>query len=269
MPALPYFTTEDGCRLFYTTYGFETSKPFAIFLNGATQTTLYWGTHVPTFSKYFRLLFYDARAQGRSGLGRQSLTLQQHVSDLKGLLERLAIDKAQLVGISHGARVALAFADELPQMVDHLVLCSLGLKTNERSKTVIRSWLAILQLSGVEAMAWAALPVVFGNNFLKQHKRMLDKIVKAVVKRNRKRALIAQLDAILHYPPPTGIPARYRPPTLVISGSEDPIINQADARQLANLYEARHKEFSGVGHSIPTEAPLLFEKILIGFLVKS
>jgi pimeloyl-ACP methyl ester carboxylesterase len=266
---LPYFTTADSCKLFYTTYGFETSKPVVIFLNGTTQTTLYWGAHVPVLSKHFCLLFYDARAQGQSDLGMRPLTLQLHVSDLKELMGHLAINKAHLVGLSHGAQVAQAFWGDHPEMVGHIVLCSMGFKTNERARTVIKSWIEVLQLSGLEAMAWAALPIVFGNKFLKQNEKMLDKIVKAVVKRNRKKSLIAHLKAVLNYPPSDGIAYRHSPPMLVISGLEDPIINSADVHQLADFYKARLEELSSIGHSIPAETPHIFERLLIDFLVKS
>ena len=266
---MPYFTTKDACKIFYRTYSVETSNPVVIFLNGTTQTTLYWGGLVPAFSRRFGLLCYDARAQGQSNLGNKPISLKLHVSDLKDLLEYLAVDKAHLVGMSHGAWVALAFSAEFPEMVDHLVLCSLSAKTNDRSRAIVRSWLEVLRLSGLEAMAWAALPTVFGNSFLNQHQKILDKIVDAVVLRNSRRSLIAQLEAVLRYPSPYSMAEKLNQPTLVISGAEDPIIDPGDVRQLVDLCKARHEELSGIGHSIPAEAPRIFEKIVLSFLSES
>jgi 3-oxoadipate enol-lactonase len=263
---VPYFTTKDACKIFYRTYGIEASNSVVIFLNGITQTTLYWGGLVPTFSKHFGLLCYDARAQGQSDLGNKPISLKLHVADLKDLLEYLSVEKAHLVGISHGAWVALAFTAEFPEMVDHLVLCSLSAKTNDRSRTIVRSWLEILRLSGLEAMAWAALPTVFGNSFLNQHKKILDKIVEAVVLRNSRKPLIAQLEAVVRYPSPGSITENLNQPTLVISGAEDPVIDPGDVRRLADLCKARNEELSGIGHSIPAEAPRVFEKIVLDFL---
>jgi pimeloyl-ACP methyl ester carboxylesterase len=265
---MPFLTTKDGCNLFYTAHGIDTSKPVVIFLNGTTQTTLYWGAHVPVLSKRLRLLFYDARAQGQSDLGDKPISLELHVNDLKFLMTQLGIDKAHLVGISHGARVALAMAVECPEMVDRMVLCSLGAKTDQRGKVTVRSWLQLLHLSGLEAMAWAALPTVFGEKFLKQHQNSLDMIVNAVVKRNTKRALIAQLDAILQYPPPDGMPAVFDRPTLIITGAEDPLVNSEDVERLADLCDARHEKLAGIGHSIPAEAPRVFEKRVLEFLTE-
>jgi len=265
---VPYFTTKDACKIFYTTYGVEASKPVAIFLNGTTQTTLSWGGLVPAFSKRFGLLCYDARAQGQSDLGNMPISLKLHVSDLKDLLGHVAVDKAHLVGISHGSWVALPFAAEFPEMVDHLVLCSLSAITNDRARAIVRSWLEILRLSGLEAMAWAALPTVFGNSFLNQHQKILDKIVDAVVLRNSRRSLIAQLEAVLRYPPPGNLTKNLIQPALVISGADDPIIDPSDVRRLADLCNARHIELAGIGHSIPAEAPRLVEKLVLDFLIE-
>jgi len=266
---VPYFTTTDGCKIFYTTYGVDAADPVVIFLNGFTQTTLYWGAHVPAFSKHYRLLFYDARGQGQSDLGYGPISLKLHISDLKDLMAHLAFERANLVGISHGARVALEFAVGFPGMVDRLVMCSFSGRTSPRCRAIVRSWLEILQLSDLRAMAWAALPAVFGNPFLKHHHNMLDKIVNAVVLRNRKKALLAQLEAVLKFPPANSRPAGFGKPTLVMTGTEDILVEPDDIRQLVDLCEADHKELVGIGHGIPAEAPELFDKLVLEFFASN
>ena len=262
---MPYFTTPDGCNIFYKTYGVDRSKPVVVFLNGTTQTTLYWGNHVPVFAKGYGLIFYDARGQGQSDLGAASISLKLHVSDLYNLLDHLAVDRVHQIGISHGARVALEFAIEFPARINRLVLCSISAQPSYRCRVIIRSWLEILKLSGVKAMAWAALPTVFGNRFLKDHQNIIDKIVNAVVIRNRKSALIAQLDAVLNYPAPDLTPANFDKAPLIISGSEDPLVEPDDNRQLAHRCNGRYERLTGIGHSIPAEAPKLFQNLVLEF----
>jgi 3-oxoadipate enol-lactonase len=227
---------------------------------------MYWGSHVPTFSSRYGLLCYDARCQGQSDPGSVPISLQLHVSDLYHLLAYLSIDKVHLVGISHGARVALEFAAEFPQMVEKLVLCSISARTSERCIAFVRSWLEILKLSDLKAMAWAAVPAVFGNRFLKHHQKTIDKIVNAVVLRNSKTSLLAQLDAALRYPQSESIPPDFNLPTHIVTGSEDPLIDSDDVRRLADLCKARHVQLKGIGHSVPAEAPELFEQIVFDFL---
>ncbi len=262
---MPYFTTPDKCNIFYRIYGVDQSKPIVAFLNGTTQTTLYWGNQVPVFSTGYGLLFYDARGQGQSDLGVAPISLQLHVSDLKNLLDHLAVDRVHLVGLSHGARVALEFALEFPARVNRLVLCSIGAQTSDRCRAIVRSWLEILKLSGLKAMAWAALPAVFGNQFLKDHQKIIDKIVDAVVIRNSPDALIAQLEAVLNYPAPDRIPANFDKATLIISGSEDLLVEPDDTQLLTHQCQGHHEMINGVGHSIPAEAPEIFQKLVLEF----
>jgi 3-oxoadipate enol-lactonase len=264
-PAVPYFTTPDGCKIFYRSYRVDRLKPVIVFLNGTTQTTLYWGNQVPVFSKDYGLLFYDARGQGQSDLGAVPLSLGLHVSDLKNLLDHLAVDRVHLVGISHGARVALEFAIEFPARVYRLVLCSTSAQNSDRCRAIVRSWLEILKLSGVEAMAWAAVPAVFGSRFLKDHQKIIAKIVAAVVIRNSRDALISQLDAVLNYPAPARIPVDFHPAILIISGSQDLLVEPDDAQQLAHRCRGRHETIDGIGHSIPAEAPEIFQKLVLEF----
>ena len=79
---------------------------------------------MPAFAHHYGLLFYDARAQGQSDLGHEPISLKLHVADLTFLMAELGIDRANLVGISHGARLALAMATECPDRVDRLALPS-------------------------------------------------------------------------------------------------------------------------------------------------
>ena len=291
---MPYFTTQDGCRIYYETHGFDrpashkrphlglaqgktespgfqnaeqkSSKPVVVFLNGTMQNTMYWKAAVTVFEDRFRVLLYDARAQGRSDIGEGRLSLEGHAADLAQLLEYLELEKAYLVGLSHGAKVALVCAANSPERIERLVLCSVSAKCSCRARLVLRSWLETLRSSGLEAMAGIALPVVFGENFLREKERILYAIMKGIVERNRKEALIRQLETMIAYPPLSRITGSVRIPALVISGSDDPLVTGQGARELAKLCGGRHKQLIGVGHSIPNEAPELFNETLLEFL---
>ena len=263
---MPYFTTQDGCRLFYETQGVDPSKRVVVFLNGTLQTTLHWKTHATALKDQFSVVMYDARAQGQSDLGSQGLSLDGHAEDLSAFLQHLGVEQAHLVGLSHGAKVALAYAAQSPQHVDRLVLCSVSATATCRSKLLVKSWLDILKDSGLEAMAWFALPIVFGERFLKQRQRILDSIVKGIVMRNSKEALIAHFEAMVTYPPLSQIARHIYIPPLVISGSDDPLVTEEGAKELAELCGGRHQQIVGVGHTVPAEAPELFNETILEFL---
>jgi 3-oxoadipate enol-lactonase len=264
--SLPYFTTPDNCKLYYTTDNFEADHPVVIFLNGTIQTTIYWEPHAAVFAKHFRVLRYDARAQGKSDIGNRPISAEIHTSDLKQMLAHLNVPKAHLVGISHGAYVALKLAATAPEWVGRLALCSIGNDSQAYVKQIVHAWLQILQRTDLETMAWAVMPLVFGKRFLNQNRKIVDKVIAAIAVRNAKEALIAHFRAMSDYPSPETFVSSIQCPTLVISGSDDPIVSHRDARQLAKDCRGRHEIFAQTGHSIPAEAPALFQQVVSDFL---
>jgi 3-oxoadipate enol-lactonase len=265
---MAYFRAEDGCRIYFETQGFDSERPVVVFLNGTMQSTVNWKPHGTAFKDRFRMLMYDARGQGQSDSGRQELSLEGHAADLGQLLEHLGIEKAHLAGLSHGAKVALAYAARSPERVDRLVLCSVTAALTQSARLFVRSWLAMLKEHGLEAMVRAALPVVFGESFLRDNKRILDSMVKATIRRNSTEGLTALLESMLSYPPLSGMVGSLAVPSLVISASDDPLVTEEGARELAALCGGGHRHVAGIGHCVPNEAPELFEKLVSEFLAE-
>jgi pimeloyl-ACP methyl ester carboxylesterase len=262
---MPHFKTKDGCRLFYETIGVDPLKPAVVFLNGTTQATVHWRSQTLYFKKEYRILLYDARAQGQSEVGPSPLTLDIHADDLFNLLVHIGFEKALLVGLSHGAHVALAMAAKNPAQVDRLVLCSMAAETSARARTALQSWRKILRAGGLEAMAWAALPMIFGQAYLSESQRILDKMVSAIATRNRADALLAHLDAMTCYSSPSLHSTTICQPTLVISGDQDPLVSRDGAARLAALCRGSHRLLPQTGHTVPIEAPDLFNQELAAF----
>jgi 3-oxoadipate enol-lactonase len=263
---MPQYQTNDDCKIYYEPHGFEFSKPAVIFLNGTMQTTFNWRPHARVFKDSFSVILYDARAQGQSDLGKKKLSLGLHVKDLFKLLHHQKIKKAHLVGLSHGAYVALAFTSRFPDYVDRLVLCSISAKKSAKANTILKSWLDILKRCDLKVMALAAIPIVFGKIFLEQNDNITDKIAEAIALRNSKSALIEHFQAMTRYTELSQHANKINCPALVISGSHDQLINLKEARQLAKLCRGRYEEIPRAGHNIPAETPELFNKIVLKFL---
>jgi 3-oxoadipate enol-lactonase len=263
---MPFFRTQDGCNLYYELLGQGPGKNTITFINGTLQTTIYWKTVGKKLADRFRLLLYDCRGQGESDLGDQPLSLRQHADDLQALLYELEIHQSHIVGISHGARVALTLAGNQPELVARMVLCSISTHSTYRARMIVRSWLEILQRHSLDAMVWAAVPHVFGSQYLKQNAKILERIVKTIVRRNHGQALRAHLEAMHRYPPLRAGISRTPFLTLVLSGEDDPLVTAEGSREIAQICGGRYQELQGIGHSIPAEAPDLFAKMLSDFL---
>lgn len=266
---MPRFDADDGCPLFYDIFADNAaSGPTIVFLNGTAQTTLNWWPFANRLKRAARVVLYDARCQGRSGSGRHEPELERHATDLAQLLEHLSIARAGLIGLSHGARVALSTARRFPNRITRLMLLSLDLDTGMRAQLTVAGWRTILAECGLEALMRAMLPVVFSEAFLRQQTRVLDKIVEALVQRNDAGKINRLLTALADYPPvadtlpETGLPSR------VLAGADDPLVSSTGAQALAKRLKGSFRLLDDTGHSIPAEAPeSLLEEITHFFRV--
>jgi hypothetical protein len=55
---MPYFSTSDDCKIYYKTYDLDTVKPAVVFLNGTTQTAVYWEGHRKVFRQRWLRLWW-------------------------------------------------------------------------------------------------------------------------------------------------------------------------------------------------------------------
>jgi pimeloyl-ACP methyl ester carboxylesterase len=263
---MPYFKTVDGCSIYYELLGKGPGKSVITFANGTLQTTLYWKAIAKHLTHKYQLLLYDGRGQGETEIGERALSLENHSDDLFELLCALEIYQTHLIGISHGARVALEFANRHPGLVGRIVLCSLSTQSTFRARMIVRSWYEILQRHSLDAMVWAAVPHVFGHRYLRANAKVLERIVNTIVRRNRAESLRAHLEAMRHYPPVSKTLRKFPFLLLVLTGEDDPLVTKQGAREIARICGGRHKEIAGAGHSIPAEAQTTFLELIDPFL---
>jgi len=262
---MPYFVTNDDCRLYYTFSEPDPDLPVLAFLNGLAQTTTYWHGQTKFFSEDYRVLRYDGRAQGSSGSGTAPLTPARHVADLLALFDHLGIDSASLAGLSHGAYIAMAFTAQHPERVNKLVVCNLRAGRYGDSDIVAR-WLRKLTVGGLEAYALDVITAATGQSFRAGHARLIPMMAKAVAARNSQAGLASQLEAMLAYPPASSLAKKVNVPALVISGGEDTIIPAGDAVILADRLNASSQKIQKARHSLPVEAPERFNSLVRNFL---
>ncbi len=81
-----------------------------------------WRYQIPELSKHVRVHAIDLRGFGKSNNPDGKHSVQQHVYDIKALLDTLGIEKVVLVGFSMGGWIAQQFALDYPERLLGLVL---------------------------------------------------------------------------------------------------------------------------------------------------
>ncbi|HSZ42453.1 MAG TPA: alpha/beta hydrolase [Trebonia sp.] len=99
----------------------------------------------------FQVIAIDNRGTGRSDKPAGPYSIEQMAGDAAGLLDRLGVGRAHMLGFSMGGRIAMSLALSRPELVDRLVLVSTAPRRAPRTR-----WRVVL------GMLTANLPVLRG-----------------------------------------------------------------------------------------------------------
>jgi pimeloyl-ACP methyl ester carboxylesterase len=101
-------------------------SPMAVGIHGLTANHTCWYPIARFLSPARRLVAYDLRGRGGSAKPAEGYSLAAHDADLLGLVDRLGIGRAVLIGHSLGAGIAVRFAAHHPERVERVVLLDGG-----------------------------------------------------------------------------------------------------------------------------------------------
>ncbi|MBO0421786.1 alpha/beta hydrolase [Enterococcus plantarum] len=111
--------TADNSLIYYEISG----KGFPLFLlHGNGGSGDYFEKQVPEFSRYFTVFTIDSRGHARSTNTSNKLTFDQMAEDLYSVMEQEQVVKANIIGFSDGANLAMVFTKKYPEKIHRLVL---------------------------------------------------------------------------------------------------------------------------------------------------
>ncbi|WP_292572253.1 alpha/beta hydrolase [Methylomonas sp.] len=111
-----------GAKIRYLVYG--EGKP-VLLLHGGLSNKLSWFSQIPTLVNAGRqVVLIDTRGHGESTPGHAELKYETFAHDALQVLDRLGIQRTDIVGWSDGGIIALLLGLEAPQRVDRIVAIS-------------------------------------------------------------------------------------------------------------------------------------------------
>ena len=249
-----------GSHLYYEVRG--RGAP-VVFIHGGNLDSGMWDADVEALSTRFRVITYDVRPYGRSGPATADYAWHE---DLRALLDHLKIARADLVGLSLGARLAVNFTLAYPARVDRLVLAGPGIDGWPFAPDPHLPALIAAVKAGDAKLAttlWLRHPYMAP--------AMRDPEVAARLRRLAARNEHIWLQeigpAVVPSPPALTRLGEIRAPTLVLVGTLDVADILGTAKRLATeVRGARLEVLDGVGHMINLAAPDRFRALVTGFL---
>ncbi len=113
-PSAGKYYNVRGFKMYCEVYG-EGQPLLMIHGNGGSMAA--FSKNVPYFSKKYKVILADSRAQGKSIDSRDSLSFEMMADDFAVLLDSLHVDKSYVIGWSDGGINALLLAMRHPEKV--------------------------------------------------------------------------------------------------------------------------------------------------------
>jgi pimeloyl-ACP methyl ester carboxylesterase/AraC-like DNA-binding protein len=122
-----YCTASDGTRLAYSVTG--EGPPIVKTANWLNHIEHDWDSPlwrhwISEFTRGRSLIRYDERGNGLSDWDTPELSFEAFVDDLECVVDCLGLEQFDLLAISQGAAVAIAYAVRHPGRVRHLIICN-------------------------------------------------------------------------------------------------------------------------------------------------
>jgi pimeloyl-ACP methyl ester carboxylesterase len=120
------FVTVNGLRIHYVDWG-AADRPPLILIHGLDRVARTFDHVAPHFTSRYRVIAIDMRGHGDSDWDPQArYVVEDHVTDLEGLVQQLGLRNITLWGNSTGGRVVQVFAGTHPELVSRVISEDVG-----------------------------------------------------------------------------------------------------------------------------------------------
>ncbi|MEY8444918.1 alpha/beta fold hydrolase [Enterococcus ratti] len=116
-----YAKMTDGTQIYYEKIG--SGAPLFL-LHGNDGSSRFFSEQVPVFKQFYTVYLIDSRGHGRSTNQANTLSFRLMAQDLYTIMRIERIKKANILGFSDGANLALVFSSYYPEKVQRLILNS-------------------------------------------------------------------------------------------------------------------------------------------------
>jgi 3-oxoadipate enol-lactonase len=258
MPAI----NADGCPINVEVEGPQ-GAPVLMLSNSLGTTLRMWDAQVAPFTQHFRLVRYDRRGHGKSGVPKGPYTMERLGRDVLAVLDGLGVKKVNWCGLSMGGMVGQWLGANAPERVERLVL------TNTSSffpdKNGWNERLKLVEEKGIAAFAAPNMARWFTKGFLEREPQTVAGI-QAMFAATPLEGYLACGAAVRDMDQRELLP-RIKAPTLVIAGKHDGATPPEANEYISNHIPGAKFALVDAAHLSNIEQSEAYTKAVLAFLL--
>lgn len=241
-----------------------------VLIHGLSGSTTHWFFQIPEFSKHYKVIAYDVRGHGQTDKPKQEYSIKLFADDLKGLLDKLGVDKTHLIGISMGGYIAQQFALDYPDKVKSLVLADTASEIGEVNELILKNWILCAKKLGMEAVFNSLLTWVLTDEEMRENKELIGTFREQfLIDNDQVHAYVAACNACGRFNLTSQL-RKIKAPTLVLVGDSDILLPLKYSKIIhQNVLNSELKTIEDAGH-VPNmgNAGIPFNETVLEFLKK-
>lgn len=238
-----------------------------IFLHGFPFDKTMWQVQLDALKSNYRLIACDIRGFGKSTDEESALSIDLFADDLILFMDKLAINKAIICGLSMGGFIALNAIKRFPERFEALILCDTQciadtIEVKKKRYEIIEE----IEKNGVTNFNEGFIKSVFHKDSIKNKKELVGQL-RIVVFSNSKRIITQGLIALAERSETCSTLNKIDIPTLIICGKADEVTPLAQSEFMnVSIKGSILQVIENAGHVSNLEQPNEFNKHLLPFL---
>ncbi|MGM4887651.1 3-oxoadipate enol-lactonase [Tardiphaga sp. 20_F10_N6_6] len=252
----------DGCLLNVFVEGRD-SGPTLMMSNSLGCTMAMWEPQMPALTKLFRVIRYDRRGHGKSGMNGPT-SMERYGKDVLAILDDLNIDKVHWCGLSMGGMVGQWLGANAPERFNKIILANTSCYYPDPTNWHNR--IKAVREGGLKAVADAVIGGWLTADFREREPETTAKM-QAMLIASPVEGYLAACEALSTLDQRALLP-KIKSPTLVIAGRQDNATPVAAGELIRSNIPGASMTLLDAAHISNVEQPYAFTDAVVGFLTQ-
>jgi 3-oxoadipate enol-lactonase len=253
----------NGCPIHVEVEGPE-NKPVLMLSNSLGTDLHMWDPQVAALTQHFRLLRYDRRGHGQSGVPKGPYNMEMLGRDVLAVLDALKIEKINWCGLSMGGMVGMWLGANAPQRINRLILSNTSAWFAD--KEIWNGRIKTVREKGLASIVGGTMERWFTEGFRQREPKTIEWLSEMFLATNPEGYIgcgeaVRDMD---HREIIKSITA----PTLVIAGRHDPATTVEHGEFIRSRIPGAGMTVIDAAHIANVEQPRAYTDAVLGFLVQ-
>jgi 3-oxoadipate enol-lactonase len=253
----------DGCLLNVSVEGRD-GGPTLMLSNSLGCTLQMWEPQMKALTQVFRVIRYDRRGHGKSGVPAGPYSMERFGRDVLAILDDLNIEKTHWCGLSMGGMVGQWLGANAPERFGKIILSNTACYYPDPTNWLNR--IKAVKEGGIKAVADTVIASWLSADF-REREPQITANMKAMLLASPVEGYLACCEALSTLDQRELLP-RIKSPTLVIAGRHDMATPISGAELIRSKIPGASLTILDAAHISNVEQPHAFTDAVVGFLTQ-